>query len=120
MGKNIIINSELFGKGPEELGAKVMGSFLRKLCNEENKPEKIIFYNTGVKLMGEGSPVLDALELLEKGGVDLVACGTCVSSIRSGSSPSTASWAARTMPIPKGNRTPSTNGSSSPVRAFAA
>lgn len=78
MGKNIIINCEFFGKGPEELGAKVMGSFLRKLCNEEKKPEKIIFYNTGVKLMAEGSAVLDALELLEKGGVDLVACGTCV------------------------------------------
>ena len=78
MAKNIIINSEFFGKGPDELGAKVMASFLRKLCLEENKPGKILFYNTGVKLMGEGSAVLDALELLDKAGVDLVACGTCV------------------------------------------
>lgn len=78
MKKTIIINSEFFGRGPEDLGEKVMGSFLRKLCIEENKPAKMLFYSSGVKLLADGSHVHDALEILEKAGVDLVACGTCV------------------------------------------
>ena len=37
-----------------------------------------MFYNSGVKLLAEGSPVLDVLNDLNKAGVQLVACGTCV------------------------------------------
>lgn len=63
---------------PEELGAQMMGSFLRKLCQSDEKPNAILFYGTGVWLVAEGSTVLDALEILWKAGVDLIACGTCV------------------------------------------
>jgi selenium metabolism protein YedF len=73
----VVINSETLGSGSEELGAQLMGSFLRKLCVAPAKPEAILFYNSGVKLLAEGSGVLDALETLAKAGVDLVACGTC-------------------------------------------
>lgn len=66
------------GKGPQDLGEKLIGSFLRKLCLEENKPSRIIFYNSGVKLIAEGSAVLDAIELLTKAGVEIIACGTCL------------------------------------------
>jgi intracellular sulfur oxidation DsrE/DsrF family protein len=55
-----------------------MGSFLRKLCTAERKPERIVFYNSGVKLLVKGSPVSDAIEMLLKTGIDLIACGTCV------------------------------------------
>ena len=75
--KLMVVNSETLGEGAEELGAKLMGSFLRKLCTAPTKPEAMLFYNSGVKLLAEGSHVLDALEILEKAGVDLVACGTC-------------------------------------------
>jgi selenium metabolism protein YedF len=78
MDSTIVINSEHLGSGPEELGQKLMGSFLRKMCILENKPERIIFYNTGVKLLSEGSQVLDALDMLSKEGIDLIACGTCI------------------------------------------
>ncbi len=78
MDSTIVINSERLGSGPEELGQKLMGSFLRKMCILENKPERIIFYNTGVKLLAEDSQVLDALDLLSKEGMDLIACGTCI------------------------------------------
>lgn len=77
MKKSIIISSEFFGKGDDILGAKLMGSFLRKLTIEENKPEKIIFMNSGVKLLAENSAVFDAVEILENAGVILMACGTC-------------------------------------------
>jgi intracellular sulfur oxidation DsrE/DsrF family protein len=55
-----------------------MGSFLRTLLAAESKPDRIVFYNSGVKLVAAGSPVLDVLNDLNKAGVQLVACGTCV------------------------------------------
>jgi intracellular sulfur oxidation DsrE/DsrF family protein len=78
MKKTILITSEFLGAGDEELGATLMGSFLRKLCLSEELPRELIFYNSGVKLLAEGSSVLDAIEMLSKKGVGLTACGTCV------------------------------------------
>ena len=77
MKKTVVIHSEFLGRGNDELGEKLMGSFLRKLWAQETKPDRIIFYNTGVRLLAEGSPVLDALDGLYKAGVDLIVCGTC-------------------------------------------
>lgn len=79
MKKTILITSEFFGQGDEKLGGTLMGSFLRKLCLTENLPKEIIFYNSGVKLLAEGSTVLDAIEMLSRKGIGLTACGTCVS-----------------------------------------
>lgn len=78
MNKTILITSEFLGAGDDELGATLMGSFLRKLCSAEPLPKEIIFYNSGVKLLAEGSTVLDAIEMLTKKGVGITACGTCV------------------------------------------
>ncbi|MFH1415515.1 MAG: sulfurtransferase-like selenium metabolism protein YedF [Elusimicrobiota bacterium] len=78
MVKTILINSTGLGHGDEKLGEKLMGSFLRKLWANSDKPEKIVFYNSGVKLLAKGSNVLDALDSLLKAGVDLIACGTCM------------------------------------------
>ena len=78
MKKTILITSEFLGQGDDELGSILMGSFLRKLCLEESLPKEIIFYNSAVKLLAEGSTVLDAIEMLSKKGVGLTACGTCV------------------------------------------
>jgi selenium metabolism protein YedF len=77
--KTILITSEHLGSGDTELGAMLMGSFLRKLCQADPLPQEIIFYNSGVKLLADGSAVLDAVEMLSKKGVNLTACGTCVS-----------------------------------------
>jgi intracellular sulfur oxidation DsrE/DsrF family protein len=55
-----------------------MGAFLRKLWSYAQKPETIVFYNSGVMLLAQGSPCMDALDGLFQAGVDLVACGTCV------------------------------------------
>lgn len=78
MKKAIVINSESLGRGDEGLGIKLMGAFLRKLWASDQKPETIICYNSGVKLMAKGSPVLDALNGLHDAGVEILACGTCV------------------------------------------
>lgn len=78
MHKVVIINSETMGKGRDELGKKILGSFFRKIGFQKEKPDAIIFYNSGVKLVAEGSPFLADLEISRKLGVDLIACGTCV------------------------------------------
>lgn len=78
MKKTVIISSEFMGQGDDELGRMLMGSFLRKLCLAESLPREIIFYNSGVKLLAEGSTVLDAIEMLSQKGVEITACGTCV------------------------------------------
>ena len=79
MMTTVIIRKEQFGDIPEELSVKIMGNFFRKLCLEETKPNKIIFYGSGVKLVVKGSShVLDALDILYKAGVDLLVCATCV------------------------------------------
>jgi selenium metabolism protein YedF len=78
MKKTIIINNEFLGTGSEDLGKIIMGLFLNKLWAEENKPDTIIFYNSGVKLMIQGSSCLSALDGLFNAGIDLIACGTCI------------------------------------------
>ncbi len=77
MKRAVVINSEHMGVGNDELGAKLMGPLLRKLWAGETKPEAMLFYNSGVKLLAEGSAVLDALNGLYEAGVDIIACGTC-------------------------------------------
>lgn len=78
MKKTIIINSEFMGHGDDELGRQLMGSFLRKLNVGDNRPENIVFYNSGVKLVAEGSSVLDGIDMLLRAGVSMKVCGSCV------------------------------------------
>jgi selenium metabolism protein YedF len=74
----IILHNESLGRGSDELGKTLIGSFLRKLWVSEKKPDTIIFYNSAVHLLTNKSVVLDALSELHKTGVDLVACKTCI------------------------------------------
>ena len=74
----IIINSDTLGRGDEEVGATLLGTFLRKVLASIEKPEVIVFYNSGVKLLTRESYYLEILDALEKSGVELLACGTCV------------------------------------------
>lgn len=73
-----LIKSERFGDSPAELGTRVMGTFLRQLSTQKGRPDLIIFYGSGVKLMAEEiSPMLDAMDALFAAGVDLMCCKTC-------------------------------------------
>ena len=73
-----LIASDQVGRGNEELGRTLMRSFLHTLTETSPKPETVIFMNSGVKLTVEGSPVLESLGNLEKAGVNLLVCGTCL------------------------------------------
>ncbi len=78
MGKVIIIQSETLGRGDDTLGTILMANFLRLSGDSEKKPEKSILWNAGIKLVCEGSKVLDHMEKLENRGVEILACTTCL------------------------------------------
>ncbi|MFC2050263.1 sulfurtransferase-like selenium metabolism protein YedF [Chloroflexota bacterium] len=76
--KIFLIQSEGLGRGDEQLGSILMINFLRFLGESQDKPSGIIFLNTGVRLLCQGSKVLELLKRLEKQGVELLACTTCL------------------------------------------
>jgi len=78
MEKVVVINSDKMGRGDEELGARLMANFLKRLVEAESKPQMVMLYNSGVKLAVKGSPVLESLQSLENLGIEIISCGTCV------------------------------------------
>ena len=58
--------------------AILMKAFVHTLASSDSAPEKILFYNSGVKLAAKGSDVLDDLAVLEEKGSELLVCGTCL------------------------------------------
>ena len=76
--KTFLIQSEGLGRGDDQLGIMLMANFLRLLGESQDKPAALVFWNGGVKLACEGSHVLDYLEKLEKQGVEILACTTCL------------------------------------------
>jgi selenium metabolism protein YedF len=74
----VFVPSDCLGRGPAELGERLMGAFFHTLLEVEPKPKTLIFMNSGVKLTVEGSRALDDFRALAKQGVDIVACGTCL------------------------------------------
>jgi selenium metabolism protein YedF len=49
-----------------------------RLWDYQPRPAKVLFINSGAMLTTEGSEVLETLNLLEKEGVEIFSCGTCL------------------------------------------
>ncbi|MBN1863030.1 MAG: sulfurtransferase-like selenium metabolism protein YedF [Dehalococcoidales bacterium] len=77
-GDVVLITSDRLGVGEERLGEILMHAFLNTLWDYTPKPAKLLFINNGVRLTTEGSEVLETLKLLEKEGVQVFSCGTCL------------------------------------------
>jgi len=74
----LVVSADVMGRGNDDLGGILIRGFFHTLGEVQPRPQTIIFFNTGVRLVCEGSPVLDDLRALEAEGVDLLACGTCL------------------------------------------
>jgi len=74
----ILITNEGMGKSDKELQLKLITTYLKLLAENDYLPNAICFYTEGVKLVIEGSPVLDFLKTLEQKGVRLIICSTCL------------------------------------------
>lgn len=77
----ILISSNRFGRGSENLGTMLMIVFLDTLREVEPKPSMIAFMNSGVRLVLKDSDSLDAVRSLEASGVEIISCGTCLNEI---------------------------------------
>jgi selenium metabolism protein YedF len=79
----LFIASDVLGRGDnQQLGSLLMQSFLHTLDGLTSRPETIIFINNGVKLVTDDSPVLGELRQLENQGIEILACGTCLSRLQ--------------------------------------
>ena len=74
----LVVSADKMGRGDDELGHILIRSFFHTLGEVEPRPDQIILFNTGVRLACQGSEVLDDLCALEAGGIEILACGTCL------------------------------------------
>ena len=66
------------GVADQALQHTVLWKYLLLLQENNTLPGAICFYTSGVRMVVEGSPVLDVLQSLEARGVHLIACRTCL------------------------------------------
>jgi len=74
----LLIASNTFGQGPEELGDILIRGFLHTLGEVESRPDIVILLNSGAQLAIEGSPVVEDLQMLARQGCEILVCGTCL------------------------------------------
>ncbi len=75
----LVVSGEQMGRGEyAELGQILIRGFFHTLGEVEPCPDTIIFFNSGVKLVVGGSPVVQDLQSLRERGVEILACGTCL------------------------------------------
>jgi intracellular sulfur oxidation DsrE/DsrF family protein len=74
----LLLGSEGMGRGDEALGTTILENFLKTLVANPLRPDQIVCWNGGVKLLVGDSPVIGVLQDLEGIGVEILACKTCV------------------------------------------
>jgi intracellular sulfur oxidation DsrE/DsrF family protein len=76
--KVILLASDQLGNGEKELGEGILETFFTVLKQKEELPVAIFCMNSGVFTLTEESLVSLQLADLERKGVDVLACKTCV------------------------------------------
>ena len=66
------------GSADIALQHKLLDTYLKLLIENNSLPAAICFYTDGVKLVVEGSPLLERLSETEQKGVRLIICSTCI------------------------------------------
>lgn len=74
----LMVTHDGMGHAGPELGRKLLAKYLELLEENGTLPGAIAFYTEGVRLVCEGSSVLDRLRSLEAKGVRLLSCKTCL------------------------------------------
>lgn len=74
----VLITTETLGRGDDELGARLMENFLLSLPELGPSLWRIVLLNGGVRLAATDGKCLETLKTLEKNGVSILVCGTCL------------------------------------------
>lgn len=80
--KMLLVKNDRVGEG--ELGGMLINGFIKSLLQTDVLPHKILFVNRGVLLTTdnkevENSEIVEVLKELEKQGVEISSCGSCLS-----------------------------------------
>ena len=74
----VMCTTDRIGFGDDELGLKLMISFIGTLKEMDPDLWRLVLVNNGVKLTIDGSEVLQDLKELEDRGIMILVCGTCL------------------------------------------
>ena len=74
----LLITRNGMGEAEPALQQKLVTTYFKLLDETNVLPAVICFYADGVRLVVDGSPVIDSLRSLEAKGVRLVLCSTCL------------------------------------------
>jgi len=74
----IMVATNCMGHGDNELGSRLMINFLKTLKEMGDELWRLVFINNGVKLTIESAETLPDLKELEKRGIHILVCGTCL------------------------------------------
>ena len=74
----VMVATDRIGYGDDELGKKLMQSFLKTLQEMGDELWRLVFVNNGVKLTIGASEALPDLKELEEQGIHILVCGTCL------------------------------------------
>jgi selenium metabolism protein YedF len=88
-GCNLVyaIGSDTMGRGSDELGWALLQTYISTIKEISPPPRRILFYNGGVRLVATPGKALEALRDLEKNGVQILSCGTCLDFFKLGKNP---------------------------------
>ncbi|MBN1128900.1 MAG: sulfurtransferase-like selenium metabolism protein YedF [Chitinispirillaceae bacterium] len=73
----VVFAQDKMGRGSDELGKILMKAFVNTIRETSPLPSHLVFYNSGILLTVEGSPLIDSFNELERKGISLLVCGTC-------------------------------------------
>ncbi len=74
----ILVSNHGMGKADEALQLTLFGKYIELILQNGELPAVLCFYTDGVKLVCEGSPVIEKLRELEAKNVRLIVCSTCL------------------------------------------
>ena len=74
----LMVSRDGMGHADQTLQHKLIDTYLNLLIDSDVRPAAICFYAEGVKMVVEGSPVIEQLAALEAKGVLLTICQTCL------------------------------------------
>jgi len=74
----VMAATDRIGHGDDELGRKLMNSFIKTLKEMGPSLWRLVFVNSGVKLAITGSEALPDLQALAASGIKILVCGTCL------------------------------------------
>ncbi len=74
----VLAATDRMGFGDDDLGKKLMISFVKTIEEMGDELWRLVFVNNGVKLCIKGSEVLETLQKYEADGLKIMVCGTCL------------------------------------------